>query len=347
LAWDTSTFIGTGTITVVSSAEPPPPQFAPPVEVSTTAGDFVSFALSANDPDGGSVPFAAVGLPDGLSIDSETGVVMGVPSAPGTFSVMVTVTDNEADTDSNSFDWTMADPSPVIKSSRWLLDGDTLDTMAGNHGTPEGGIGFATNPDEGDVLSCDGVDDYVSFTNTTDTSFSFATWIKTSESSPAGTIPYQGDSLISSEIAGNSDDFVFSTLNDRLAFWDGAAGGGGTFGVTSVNDGLWHHAAVVRDAGGNVSLYLDGALDGTGPAGFAALQDNAEIQLCGNTLMDQHWLGPMSDVRLFDTALRASEILAIAEGSEPVPEPGTVLQLFVSTLAVAVLKRRRYAARRK
>ncbi|NWF70769.1 MAG: DUF4082 domain-containing protein, partial [Chloroflexi bacterium] len=59
-------------------------------------GNPVSLLISASDPDGDTLTFAATGLPDGLSINATTGEISGTLSftAAGTYSVEVTVTDN-------------------------------------------------------------------------------------------------------------------------------------------------------------------------------------------------------------------------------------------------------------
>lgn len=83
------------------------PIVARPADQNTGAGNAVSLAVSAVDPDGGSVSFAATSLPDGLTINSSSGVISGTPTTTGTWSATVTVTDDEATTASTTFTWTV------------------------------------------------------------------------------------------------------------------------------------------------------------------------------------------------------------------------------------------------
>ncbi|MEM9201526.1 MAG: putative Ig domain-containing protein [Actinomycetota bacterium] len=65
-------------------------------------------AVAASDPDGGSVTFAATGLPAGLTIDSNTGRVSGTPTGVVVdAAVVITVLDDEGDTAQASFSWTV------------------------------------------------------------------------------------------------------------------------------------------------------------------------------------------------------------------------------------------------
>jgi len=63
----------------------------------------VSIPVPASDPDGGEVSWAADNLPPGLVIDDATGLISGVPTEAGTFTVTVTVTDDEGGTSDSPF----------------------------------------------------------------------------------------------------------------------------------------------------------------------------------------------------------------------------------------------------
>ncbi len=78
-----------------------------------TETDTVSFAVSASDPDDDDLSFSAVGLPPGSSIDSNSGVVSGTigytAAASSPFSTIVTVSDGQGGTDTDSFVWVIDD----------------------------------------------------------------------------------------------------------------------------------------------------------------------------------------------------------------------------------------------
>lgn len=85
----------------------------PPAIVSpgSQSGDMhipVSLAISCTDPEGDLLTFSATGLPDGLAIDPDTGVISGAPISSGEHHVSVGVKDSFGNAASTSFDWSIA-----------------------------------------------------------------------------------------------------------------------------------------------------------------------------------------------------------------------------------------------
>ncbi|MGJ5761162.1 M4 family metallopeptidase [Streptomyces galbus] len=78
-----------------------------PGNQSSTVGTAVSLKITASSTNGGSLTYAASGLPAGLSINSSTGVVSGTPTTAGTYSTTVTVTDSTGASGTASFTWTV------------------------------------------------------------------------------------------------------------------------------------------------------------------------------------------------------------------------------------------------
>lgn len=83
------------------------PTLTNPGNRSSSRGESVSLALTASDPDNGTLTFSAFGLPPGLSISSSTGRITGAPTTAGTFNVSVTVRDPSGETATQSFVWTI------------------------------------------------------------------------------------------------------------------------------------------------------------------------------------------------------------------------------------------------
>ena len=67
--------------------------------------DFVSLNIIANDANGDPIVFSASGLPNGLNINSNTGVISGTPSILGSYTVMIKVTDNKSNKAEKTFSW--------------------------------------------------------------------------------------------------------------------------------------------------------------------------------------------------------------------------------------------------
>ncbi|MEX1207862.1 MAG: putative Ig domain-containing protein, partial [Acidimicrobiia bacterium] len=88
------------------------PQIGVLTNRSSEAGASVTISPTAVDPDGDGLTWSATGLPGGASISPSTGVITGVPTTPGTYSVTVMVVDDGAPraTDSASFSWSVEAP---------------------------------------------------------------------------------------------------------------------------------------------------------------------------------------------------------------------------------------------
>jgi len=83
------------------------PLLASPGNRTSTVGvPIVAVYLSADDPDDGIVGFTHTGLPPGLVLDSDTGIITGIPESIGTFTVEVFASDGVL-TSSRSFEWTV------------------------------------------------------------------------------------------------------------------------------------------------------------------------------------------------------------------------------------------------
>jgi hypothetical protein len=96
----------------VTAATAASPVVAPVAEQVDPAGSPIApLNIAASDPDGGSVSFAAAGLPTGLVIDAGTGEISGTPSTVQTATVTVTVTDDEGSEAQTTFDWVVYDPA--------------------------------------------------------------------------------------------------------------------------------------------------------------------------------------------------------------------------------------------
>ncbi len=91
-----------------------PPLVTPIANQVDNLGATVNLTVTATDPDGDALTYSAVGLPAGLSIGTNTGVVSGSPTTAGTSNVIVTVRDARGAISEKSFDWTINAPTLVL-----------------------------------------------------------------------------------------------------------------------------------------------------------------------------------------------------------------------------------------
>ena len=100
--------------------------------------DVVSLQANASDPDGDGLTFSAIGLPDGLFINSSTGEISGsITASVNTYTVTITVTDDGTPmlSDSVSFIWIISEPpsnlAPIIVNIDDMTNetGDTVNVQ--------------------------------------------------------------------------------------------------------------------------------------------------------------------------------------------------------------------------
>ncbi|MEM7800624.1 MAG: putative Ig domain-containing protein, partial [Chloroflexota bacterium] len=87
-----------------------PPTLSDPGNQTGVVGNAVSLNVAGADSDGDDLSYLAEGLPPGLSIDGDDGEISGTPTAAGSYSVEITVSDG-IDEDSVSFSWTVLQPT--------------------------------------------------------------------------------------------------------------------------------------------------------------------------------------------------------------------------------------------
>ena len=144
-------------ITVVGSNDTPVVRTAI-ADRNNLDADSPRLDISGNfsDPDGESLTYSATGLPAGLSIDPDTGIISGTidrsasqSGSSGLYSVTVTAKDPSGATVSDTFKWSVANPSPSATDNSRSTSEDT--PVNGNLITDNDGKGVDSDPD-GDPL---------------------------------------------------------------------------------------------------------------------------------------------------------------------------------------------------
>ena len=223
-------------------------------------------------------------------------------------------------------------PVPV---SHWRFEYDAVDWVGSSHGTESGGVAFVAN-EEGEgvddhALSLDGSDDYVDLSTHVsdfplgDSTRSVTGWFKADAGNQGQTFFAYGPN-----VAGKR----FSIAADRTQVLVAVSGHAWGVNGLELQEG-WHHVAVTYAGGDSddILIYLDGELQsastlvgspkrlntGTGPAAIGRSVNGKN-----------HYAGLIDDVRLYDVALSAEQVLALfeehsqtplAEDNQDEPEP--------------------------
>jgi hypothetical protein len=180
------------------------------------------------------------------------------------------------------------------------------------------------------------------------TPYTFAAWIRATGNA-APTTPTAGRGAILG-ISNTGSSAQYSTM--EVGYPD-AIDGGALQGVwrntafhgvnapgsyATIHNGGWHHAAVVFNSPTSLSVYVDGVLAATGgnaadtyPVGINAVSVGVFQRSSGAT---DRFTGDIDDARIYDTALTAQEVAALA-----VPEPQTWILLGFSAIGAIGCRR--------
>ncbi len=206
------------------------------------------------------------------------------------------------------------------------LNGSAVDASGnGNDGTIEGAVPAANRfGQSGQALSFNGFSSFVDVPDAAalrlaGTDFTVAAWIFETQRNTNF-----GDAIITKRTKTADDGWSFSVRglrdpdNTGRLLW--GRGGTDPFAVSSntISIGQWHQVSIVYTvATGTVAFYIDGALDST---------TNGMPSPSGTTTRDMHigndsaeaydnayvFHGSLDDVRLYDRALSAGEVLALS-----------------------------------
>jgi hypothetical protein len=103
----------------------------------------------------------------------------------------------------------------------------------------------------------------------------------------------------------------------RLQFTTWAPGFDELIGQTPVDDGQWHHVAVVHDGSSKI-MYVDGQLDASKAYSAALQTNNVNVHFGWNAEYPAgEYGGMLDDVRIYKRALTQTEIQQV--GAEAAP----------------------------
>ena len=225
-------------------------------------------------------------------------------------------------------------PPPAGLVSWWPGDGNANDIKDGNNGTLQNGATFASGM-VGQAFGFDGVDDYVQ--------------ISDDASLNPGTSDFSVDFWMNTDTSGVD----VAVLNKReacgpVSFWSINMAQDGRLGVEvrqtgetnnntfssdiSVNDGTWHHVALVRQTT-TATLYIDGAVHGSGSTqGITIVANTAPVLFANDVCVGfgrEVYRGELDEIEYLNVALTSSQVQDIYNASsagkcKPIPRPITV-----------------------
>ena len=85
----------------------------------------------------------------------------------------------------------------------------------------------------------------------------------------------------------------------------------------TVNDGAWHHFALIRESNGAIELYLDGTSQGRAGGSFSAGRISTTNRAFGSERFwsainkPGYFMGQLKDIRVYDRALKSAEISSL------------------------------------
>ncbi len=216
----------------------------------------------------------------------------------------------------------------ALPVAHWRLDGDAVDWAGSSHGTVVGGAVFAANDEGGGVgshaLVLDGVDDHVDLASHVsnfplgDAARTVAGWFKADAGNQRQTFFTYGPN-----VAGQR----FSIAADRTQALVAVSGHARGVNGLDLSDG-WHHVAVTYAGGDSdhISIYLDGALQSASTLVGApqSVDTRAGPAAIGRSAGGAaHYAGSIDDVRIYDAALGAEQVLALFNEHPRTPPPTT------------------------
>jgi hypothetical protein len=210
--------------------------------------------------------------------------------------------------------FTTGSGTDIALAHQWALAKSLVDQIGQNNGTASAsdvyesiGLNFAQRTG-GVALKDDNVASVLGGT----ASLSF--YMKTSQ---AGTsVPWTAPGIFGRDQSGGADDVFWGWIDNtgrlNLSVGDAAVNNPGTKSPSPVNDGLWHHVVLTRDAAsGTQAMYIDGVkTTGTGRSGTLGLFNRFQLlgQIQGNA---DFFKGTLADVRVYHRVLSDGDVAAL------------------------------------
>ncbi len=178
------------------------------------------------------------------------------------------------------------------------------------NGTVFGGANWSTRCNGTGVFDFNGSGHYISIPSSCHlqptSALTIAAWIRGDGWGSADDVD-----VILRKGEGNPNNYQFAVADGRVGLfldeWDNA----GIRGNTVLNTGEWYHVAATWD-GANVRIYVNGQLDNTPAARSGTIGTDTRPLYLGGRAGADYFDGMIQDVRIYRTALSASEIAILS-----------------------------------
>ncbi|MFH2028140.1 MAG: LamG-like jellyroll fold domain-containing protein, partial [Nanoarchaeota archaeon] len=187
----------------------------------------------------------------------------------------------------------------------------------GHHGTAKNGVTFSSGK-IGDAANLDGINDFIEIDDSTifdfpNQDFTITAWVKTT-STDARSIIAKGTSNLN---GGWGIYLGYGSTPGQIVYNWGNGGVSAIYGGTLINDGQWHHIAIIITTSTSLTnnndakIYIDGIIQG--------LTKNINYPYKVNTINDltigaridgtgMFWKGAIDELKIYNKALTAEEI---------------------------------------
>ena len=242
--------------------------------------------------------------------------------------------------------WLEADRTATGLLAHWRFDGNAEDSSGNNHHGDANGTPIYVSGKFGQAIQLDGDGDYVEHNIALPLKAGTLThWLKPNMLKRMIAY-YEGSELENGWTGGDNDILeIHSAINETDGRWyfcyqDGP-GGGSTATITvsaAAQAGVWTHVAATWDRAGDLIIYADGVevgrIDLTGEDFRSNIGIYHRIGGPSDIVSDlgkpRQWDGAIDDVRIYDRALTAAEIVTVMNGGTlglhyyPVTTPANV-----------------------
>ena len=216
--------------------------------------------------------------------------------------------------------------------AHYEFEGDANDSAGTNDGAFYGDAHIISDPQRGNVLSLDGVNDYVMAGDDACLDFvgefTLCAWVKPAGTTTDGRIIYRYDPT-------SEDGYYLSQTDDSTVCFgmNTMVGGGGDYILSNNHPSSdWTHVLGTRDSSDKTMLYVNGVLQPDTTTVAGAIKSVGNLFIGVDYVHNFDFYGLIDDVRIYNHSLNQSEINLL------VPEPCSITILSMGFLLLRKIR---------